>query len=336
MSNTTQYSFKDLFLAFGYAANRDTLLWGAGGLLVSFLITGIWTAIFSFLFDAIGWGAGLLIFNVIGLLILLAGISLTITGVAFIVRSDICGADNPNYIDVLNFIKKHVITIVLVPYAFIGILLASGLLHAVFDVIFKIPGIGSILFGILYGVLFAIGLFMVFTVIVFELGMFLYPTIIVTHLTGIVETIKKLFETVKEKWLQLIGYLIVVGFLSFIVFFVAYFIFGAAFSITTALSTAITGKNAILTTTSIVGKVIYPFMQSFSGIFGAYPGYFYGEASWFYGIGGIFQMIWMAIILSITFSYPFVFSSSAGVMVYHILMNPDSENKKDASAESEE
>ncbi|MBN1348057.1 hypothetical protein JXJ21_01475 [candidate division KSB1 bacterium] len=328
MSTAAEFRFKDIFLAFGYASNREKLIVGAGGFLISILISGIWMLVFSFIFTSVRWLTGMMIFNFIGMLIFVALMSATITAVSYMVRSELDGKGKPGYSDVFRFITKQIVTIVSVPYAFIGILLACGILQALIGLICRIPWIGAIVYGAAYGILFAISLIMIITVMVFYLGIFLYPAIIATHGYGLVDTIKTLFRAVRQKWIQLIGYLVIVGFLSSIVFFVAYLLFGAAFSITTSISALVIGKNAILTTSSVAGRMLNPFLHALRDIFPLSAGSYYGGGAWYHTIGGILQMIWLAVILSVTFAYPLVFNSSAGVMVYHILMKPGGAEKK--------
>ncbi len=311
----TRWSFRDIFLSLGIAADPAILALSFLGLSAGSVAYGF----FYFLGSATGEPTALSIFAILGGIVFIMLWILTSGILARMVVVRLLEGRQASADEVQEYLSHRAGTLLLIPVAFAVIVLVALGGLGILEIIGRIPGPGPILFGAAFSLAFLLSLVAVVAFILHTLGGLLYPAILATRRGGVLDVVGEIFDLARPK-----GPLVVV-----------YSLMSLAAGVTSAVLIGSVASAALALTTSsahgIMGQhfsdilaglpsMFRPFLDLFESALGPLPQGI--DVAWHYDLGGFLVGLSLLTIFAACAAYPFALINSAGVIAYFIL-SPD-------------
>lgn len=201
-----------------------------------------------------------------------------------------------------------------VAFGFLGLVFLGFM--ALIELIGAVPGVGPIIFGASFLLVFLLAFMATLTAVVHTLGTFLYPSIIALKGTGALGVLLEMFQLVRRRGFTLLLYEAVVGVVGLIM---------------TAVLGAVVWAGLYVANWSALAVMDTKFEQSLAAI----PEFFrvflrpferwlpyvpeQVEVPWHYDLSGLLLGISLLCIVVATAVYPFVFFNTAGSITYLVL-----------------
>jgi hypothetical protein len=308
------WTFKDIPRAIPVSFDPRTLFTGAAGLFLSAIAYGLahWLGLKT------GERAAYRVFAVLGAIaasciwVLFAGIIARMSLTQLLERRR-ARAD-----EVRRFILERGIALVGTPVAF-GILgLAFLGFMALIELIGAVPGVGPIVFGASFILVFFLAFMATLTVVVHTLGTFLYPSIIALKGAGALGVLMEMFQLVRRRGFTLLLYEAIVGVAGLVMTAVLGAVVWAGLYVANWSALAVMGSK-FEQSLAAIPEFFRVFLRPFERWLPYVPEQL--EVPWHYDLSGLLLGVSLLCIIVATAVYPFVLFNTAGSITYLILKN---------------
>jgi hypothetical protein len=306
----SHWTFRDIFLSFGLALDPILLAIGYLGLLLGGAAYGF----LYFLGSATGDAGARGTFSLLGGVIFVAVWVITSGILARVVATQLLEARKPRVQEIWSYFLQRVRVLLLIPASFAGVVLATLGAMGMLELLGRLPGLGPILFGISFTLVFLLGLTAVLAFALHTLAGLLYPTILAVRSGGVLGTVREILSLARVKPASLLIYSLVILAVGTLVTLLILSLVWATLALVTSSAENLMGEDfeAVL---AGLPSIFHPFV-SLLGI-GAHPGV--GDVAWHYDLGGLLVGVSLLSIFAATAAYPAVMIGAAGSIAYFIL-----------------
>jgi hypothetical protein len=307
-----RWSFRDIFLSLGIAADPALLALSFLGLSVGSVAYGF----FYFLGSATGEPTALSIFAILGGIVFIVLWILTSGILARMVVVRLLEGRQASADEIQEYLAHRAGTLLLIPATFAVIVLAALGGLGILEIIGRIPGPGPIIFGAAFSLAFLLSLIAVVAFILHTLGGLLYPAILATRRGGLLDVVGEILDLARKKGPLLVVYTLVILAAGSAA---AVFIGGvasAALALTTSSAHGIMGQH-FSDILAGLPSMFRPFLELFESALGPVP--VGNDVPWHYDLGGFLVGLSLLTIFAACAAYPFALINSAGAIAYFIL-----------------
>jgi hypothetical protein len=308
----TRWSFRDIFLSLGIAADPAILALSFLGLSAGSVAYGF----FFFLGSATGEPTALSIFAILGGIVFIVMWILTSGILARMVVVRLLEGRQAAADEVQEYLAHRAGTLLLIPATFaVVVLVALGGL-GVLEITGRLPGLGPIVFGAAFSLAFLLSLIAVLAFILHTLGGLLYPAILATRKGGLIEVVTEILELARQKGPLLVVYSLVILMAGGAAALFIGSIASVALALTTSSAHGIMGAP-FADMLAGLPSMFRPFLEMFESALGPVP--MDVDVAWHYDLGGFLVGLSLLTIFAACLAYPFALVNSAGAIAYFIL-----------------
>ncbi|HZE89207.1 MAG TPA: hypothetical protein VE404_06645 [Verrucomicrobiae bacterium] len=317
-----RWSLRDIPRAIPISFDPRTLLVGAVGLFLASAAFGMahWLGVKT------GEAAAGNVFNVAGAIaasciwVVFAGIIARLS-LTRLIEGRRAGAD-----EIRRFLTERWTTLVGTPVAFgcLGLVFLGFM--ALIELIGAVPGIGPIIFGASFLLVFLLAFMAALTAVVHTLGTFLYPSIIALRGVGALGILMEMFQLVRRRGFTLLLYEFVVGVAGMLMTAVLGSVVWAGLYIANWSALAIMDSR-FEQSLGAIPESFRVFLRPFERWLPYVPAQ--TDVPWHYDLSGLLLGISLLCIVVATAVYPFVFFNTAGSITYLILRRDNEAERRE-------
>jgi hypothetical protein len=308
----TRWSFRDIFLSLGIAADPAMLALSFLGLSAGSVAYGF----FYFLGSATGEPTALSIFAILGGIVFIVLWILTSGILARMVVVRLLEGRQASADEVQEYLSHRAGTLLLIPVTFAVIVLVALGGLGILEIVGRIPGPGPILFGAAFSLAFLLSLVAVLAFILHTLGGLIYPAILATRRGGLLDVVGEILDLARQKGPLLVVYSLVILAAGAASAVLIGGVASAALALTTASAHGIMGQH-FSDILAGLPSMFRPFLELFESAVGPLPAGI--DVAWHYDLGGFLVGLSLLTIFAACAAYPFALINSAGVVAYFIL-----------------
>jgi hypothetical protein len=308
----TRWSFRDIFLSLGIAADPAILALSFLGLSAGSVAYGF----FYFLGSATGEPTALSIFAILGGIVFVVLWIVTSGILARMVVVRLLEGRQPTADEIQEYLAHRAGTLLLIPATFAVIVLVALGGLGVLEILGRVPGLGPILFGAAFSLAFLLSLVAVLAFVLHTLGGLLYPAILATRKGGLLEVVGEVLDLARKKGPLLVVYSLVILAAGSIAAVFIGSVASAALALTTSSAHGIMGQH-FSDTLAGLPSMFRPFLELFDSALGPIPAGI--DVAWHYDLGGFLVGLSLLTIFAACAAYPFALINSAGAIAYFIL-----------------
>jgi hypothetical protein len=307
-----RWTFRDIFLSLSLGLDPILLTIGYAALMVGGAAYGL----FSFLGEATGEPGARTTFSILGGVLAVTAWVLASGVMARVVAARLLEGRRSSPREVWDYFLRRARALLTIPAAFAAAVLGALGGVGFLEILGRLPGLGPILFGGAFTLVFLLALAAVVAFVLHTLAGLIYPTILAVRSDGTLGTVREVLSLARQKGLVLLIYSLVILAAGAAVTLLLLSLAWAALAIVVSSAQSLMGAEfaSVLAGLPSVFRPVVDLLQVGLGPLPA-P----ADVAWHHDLAGLLLGFSLLSIFAAAAAYPAVLVNSAGTITYFIL-----------------